>query len=77
MQMAHHGSNGVANKTYRFIDPEVCLWPDVSFLWDESRNAIGEFSTLETFKYLNNYKKDIKHYLASEEGLLMLEFPIR
>lgn len=76
VQMAHHGSNGISDGIYRFIEPKVCLWPDVAFLWDESRNEAGEFSTIKTFNYLNNLNKEIKHYIASQEGLLMLEFPL-
>ena len=76
VQMAHHGSNGVNDNIYRTINPKVCLWPDASFIWDEARNEAGEFSTLRTFNYLNDYNKDIKHYIASKEGLLILEFPL-
>ena len=76
VQMAHHGSNGVTDEIYRVFAPKVCLWPDAAFIWDEDRNDAGEFSTIKTYDFLNELNKDIKHYIASQEGLLMLEFPL-
>ena len=76
VQMAHHGSYGVTDVIYRYIDPKVCLWPDASFMWDEGRNDRGDFTIIKTYNYLQKLNKDIKHYKASEGEILKLEFPM-
>ena len=76
VQMAHHGSYGVSDVIYRYIAPKVCLWPDVEFMWDENRNNVGNFTIIKTYNYLQTLNKNIKHYKASEEAILKLEFPL-
>lgn len=76
VQMAHHGSYGVTDITYRHISPKVCLWPDAEFMWDEERNNAGNFTIIKTYNYLLGLNKNIKHYMASEGELLQLEFPL-
>ncbi len=76
VQMAHHGSYGVTDITYRHISPKVCLWPDAEFMWDEDRNNAGNFTIIKTYNYLLGLNKNIKHYMASEGEIVKLEFPL-
>ena len=76
VQMAHHGSYGVTDVIYRYINPKVCLWPDAEFMWDENRNNAGNFTIIKTYNYLQTLNANIKHYKASEGKILKLEFPM-
>ena len=49
--MAHHGQQGVTEKFYRHISPQVCLWPTPEWLWNNDIGAgfdTGPYKTLET-----------------------------
>ena len=55
--MAHHGQRGATEELYKLVNPEICLWPTTSWLWD---NDVGEgyntanFKTIETREWLQN-----------------------
>lgn len=57
VQVAHHGQRGATKELYKLVNPEICLWPTTSWLWD---NDVGEgyntanFKTIETREWLQN-----------------------
>lgn len=57
VQVAHHGQRGATEELYKLVNPEICLWPTTSWLWD---NDVGEgyntanFKTIETRGWLQN-----------------------
>ncbi|MCI8662602.1 MAG: MBL fold metallo-hydrolase [Hungatella sp.] len=51
VQVAHHGQNGVGQKVYDAISPEICLWPTPQWLWD---NEGGQWRTTETREWLRS-----------------------
>lgn len=57
VQVAHHGQRGATEELYKLVNPEICLWPTTSWLWD---NDVGEgyntanFKTIETREWLQN-----------------------
>jgi len=68
VQVAHHGQRGATKELYKLVNPEICLWPTTSWLWD---NDVGEgyntanFKTIETREWLQNIGVKI-NYVAKD-----------
>lgn len=57
VQVAHHGQNGVGEKVYSAISPQICLWPTPHWLWDNdggNGHDSGRWRTLETRGWLRS-----------------------
>lgn len=57
VQVAHHGQNGVGEKVYSAISPQICLWPTPQWLWDNDEgngHDSGRWRTLETRGWLRS-----------------------
>ena len=39
-KMSHHGQAGVTKEFYEAVDPEICLWPTPSWVWNNSHESI-------------------------------------
>jgi beta-lactamase superfamily II metal-dependent hydrolase len=69
VQMAHHGQQGVTEKFYQKVSPEICLWPTPEWLWNNDIGAgfnTGPYKTLETRAWMEKmhttnyyFQKDI------------------
>lgn len=74
VQMAHHGQNGVSEKFYQAVKPEVCLWPTPAWLWDNNRGNQGKntgpWNTLKTRRWMQ--KLHVKNYVAKDK-LIVIE----
>ena len=65
VQMAHHGQQGVTEKFYRHISPQVCLWPTPEWLWNNDIGAgfdTGPYKTLETRGWMEKMKTVNYHF---------------
>lgn len=55
VQMAHHGQDGVTEKFYRTVRPEVALWCTPEWLWNNDIGNgfnTGPFLTVETRRWM-------------------------
>ena len=74
VQMAHHGQNGVTQKTYKRIMPKVCLWCTPDWLWDNDNGGgigSGGWKTLETRAWMEELGVK-KHYVAKDGDFLFI-----
>ena len=74
VQMAHHGQEGVTEKTYRKIMPKICLWCTPDWLWDcDSGNGIasGKWKTLLTRLWMTRLGVK-EHYVAKDGDILFI-----
>lgn len=39
-KMSHHGQAGVSKEFYETVDPEICLWPTPSWVWNNSHESL-------------------------------------
>lgn len=39
-KMSHHGQAGVSKEFYEAADPEICLWPTPSWVWNNSHESL-------------------------------------
>lgn len=39
-KMSHHGQAGVTKEFYEAVDPEICLWPTPSWVWNNSHESL-------------------------------------
>ncbi len=70
VQMAHHGQTGASEEFYTVVNPQYCLWPTPSWLWDNNNGGgkdSGPWKTLEVRAWMN--KLDIKEHYVSKDGL--------
>lgn len=68
VQMAHHGQQGVTEKFYKQISPEICLWPTPEWLWNNDIGGgfdTGPYKTLETRAWME--KLHTKNYYFGSE----------
>lgn len=74
VQMAHHGQEGVTEKTYNIIKPKVCLWCSPDWLWDNDNGGgvnSGPWKTLEVRAWME--KLGVKeHYVAKDGDFLFI-----
>lgn len=78
VQMAHHGSHGVAKSVYKRINPKVCLWPTPKWLWENDSGDgynSGPHETILVYAYVRDQVGVQKHYIA-KDGVQRLEFPL-
>lgn len=78
VQMAHHGSHGVAKSIYKRINPKVCLWPTPKWLWENDSGDgynSGPHETILVYEYVRDKIGVQKHYVA-KDGIQILEFPL-
>jgi len=66
VQVAHHGQAGATEELYKAINPKICLWPTIGWLWDNDvgigKNS-GTWKTMETRNWMKNLNVE-RHYLA-------------
>lgn len=68
VQVAHHGQNGATEQLYKTIQPQICLWPTTTWLWNNDSGAgedSGTWKTKETRKWIEDLKVT-KNYLAQD-----------
>ena len=78
VQMAHHGSYGVAKTFYKRVNPKVCLWPTPKWLWENDGGDgynTGIYDTIQVYAYIAEQVGVKKHFVA-KDGIQMLEFPL-
>ncbi|HHT92996.1 MAG TPA: hypothetical protein GXZ66_05760 [Clostridiaceae bacterium] len=78
VQMAHHGSNGVARIIYEMVSPKACLWPTPEWLWNNDQGNgfnTGPWETVELYEFMKN-ELGVKHHFVSKDGIQKLEFPL-
>lgn len=66
VQMAHHGQGGVSRECYALIQPDYCLWPTPSWLWDNLGPGgydTGIFGTVVTRGWMSALRCVKRHYL--------------
>ena len=55
LQVAHHGQDGATEELYKQIDPDICLWPTPTWIWNndngEGKNT-GPWTTFETRNWM-------------------------
>ena len=63
-KMAHHGQDGVGQNFYQAVDPEVCIWPTPSWVYE---NTNGNLHTFETRAWVEELgvKKEYKSFEGS------------
>ena len=62
-QMSHHGQNGCDKPFYEAVDPDICLWPTPSWVWD---NRNGNLKTLEVRAWIEEL--GVKENYVSKDG---------
>lgn len=78
VQMAHHGSNGVAFIIYDMIGPRVCLWPTPEWLFNNDNGTgynKGPWETVYLYEHMTK-QLGVSRHLISKDGLLQLDFPL-
>jgi beta-lactamase superfamily II metal-dependent hydrolase len=74
VQMSHHGQHGVYESFYQAVNPQYCLWPTPSWLWDndngKGKNS-GPWLTLEVRAWME--KLNIRKHFVSADGLYRIE----
>ena len=63
-KMAHHGQDGVGQNFYQAVDPDVCIWPTPSWVYE---NTNGNLKTFETRAWVEELgvKKEYKSFEGS------------
>lgn len=72
VQMAHHGQQGVTERFYQAVRPEVCLWPTPEWLWNNDIGGgynTGPYKTLETRGWMEKLGAE-NHYFEKEITVL-------
>lgn len=57
VQMAHHGQNGATEELYKTVNPEICLWPTIEWLWNNDAGNgynTGPWKTIETRQWMQD-----------------------
>ena len=64
-KMSHHGQNGVDRNFYEAVDPEICLWPTPTWVYD---NRNGNLKTFETREWVSDLgvKKEYKSFEGNQ-----------
>ena len=39
-KMSHHGQSGVTKEFYQAVNPEICLWPTPTWVWNNDHETI-------------------------------------
>ena len=68
VQVAHHGQAGATEELYKIINPQICLWPTPTWLWNNDAGSgenTGEWKTFETRKWLENLNVE-KNYIGKD-----------
>ncbi len=63
-KMSHHGQSGVDKNFYEAVDPEVCLWPTPTWVYENTNGNLKTFETREWVKDLG-VKKEYKSFEGS------------
>ena len=65
---AHHGQDGVNENFYRAVDPDICIWPTPSWVYNNTNGNLKTFETREWIKKLG-----VKTEYKSFEGDCVIE----
>ncbi len=68
VQIAHHGQAGATEELYKIVEPKICLWPTIDWIWDNIENGkknAGSLKTMETRQWMENMKVK-QNYLAQD-----------
>lgn len=68
VQIAHHGQAGATEELYKIVNPKICLWPTIDWIWDNIENGkknAGSLKTMETRQWIENMKVK-QNYLAQD-----------
>ncbi len=78
VQMAHHGSNGVAFEIYTWLAPKACLWTTPIWLWENrwpnQQYNEGPFETIRLYEHMKSLGVE-KHYVC-KDGVQEIIFPV-
>lgn len=70
VQVAHHGQAGATEELYKIVNPKICLWPTIDWLWDniaDGKKNAGPFKTMETRQWMENLK--VKQNYLTQDGI--------
>jgi len=70
VQVAHHGQAGATEELYKIVNPKICLWPTIDWLWDniaDGKKNAGPFKTMETRQWMENLK--VKQNYLAQDGI--------
>lgn len=73
VQVAHHGQAGATEELYKVINPKICLWPTIKWLWDNDIGTgenSGDWKTMETREWIEKLNVE-KNYLAFEHQVVL------
>lgn len=73
VQVAHHGQAGATEELYKEINPKICLWPTIKWLWDNDIGTgenSGPWKTMETREWMERLEVQ-KNYLAFENQVVL------
>lgn len=74
VQMAHHGQNGVSERVYQYIRPEICLWPTPIWLWNNDAGKgfdTHHYKTVIVRGWME--KLGVKHHGIEGEGTVLIK----
>ena len=69
VEMAHHGEQGVDEKVYQAIQPNICLWCCPGWLWDNDNGGgqnSGPWKTLEVRGWMRSL--GVKTHVIEKDG---------
>ena len=74
VQVAHHGQAGATEELYKIVNPKICLWPTIDWLWDniaDGKKNAGQFKTMETRQWMENLK--VKQNYLAQDGIKLIK----
>ena len=71
--LSHHGQNGANKNFYEVVQPEICVWPTVQWLWDNNSGGQGYGSGPWLTNYVKCWMQDIgvkRQFLLTKDAAL-------
>ena len=71
--LSHHGQNGANKNFYEVVNPEICVWPTVQWLWDNNSGGQGYGSGPWLTNYVKCWMQDIgvkRQFLLTKDAAL-------
>ena len=71
--LSHHGQNGANKNFYEVVNPEICVWPTVHWLWENNSGGQGPGSGPWLTNYVKCWMQDIgvkRQFLLTKDAAL-------
>lgn len=69
VQMSHHGQNGVSQRFYETVQPQICLWAAPEWLWNNDHGSgfdSASYKTVQTRLWMGNLQ--VPYHLCIKDG---------